>query len=153
MVKRARSNFINLKTIQNGRIAMTKRNSSIWAVPAHITGVFRIVEHENPLMMGSRGAGFSISRRINTRVRIDESERKKIDVLYNNKKIDGKVSLAVAKNFEGFSENTSLIIEHKSDLPIQAGFGTSGAGAIGTALAFNEFDITNSFHFATLSDT
>ncbi|MGC9780574.1 MAG: hypothetical protein HZR80_15125 [Candidatus Heimdallarchaeota archaeon] len=117
---------------------MKTKQSSIWALPAHITGVFHIVEHENPLMMGSRGAGFSVSRRIRTLVKYDESSKKQIRVLYNNQEINGKVSKAVANNFGKYFEKSSLIIEHKSDFPIQAGYGTSGAGAIGTAFALNE---------------
>ncbi|NHJ03646.1 MAG: hypothetical protein EAX90_02405 [Candidatus Heimdallarchaeota archaeon] len=117
---------------------MSTKISSRWSVPAHITGLFQIVEHENPLQMGSRGAGFSLSSGIITTIKLSQSSNIGIKVFYNEKEIDGKVSLAVVENFQEQLKNSALIIEHSSDFPMQAGFGTSGAGAIGTAFALNE---------------
>jgi pantoate kinase len=117
---------------------MTIRNSSTWGVPAHITGLFQIVPDDNPLYMGSRGAGFSIENLVQTKIIASESARNYI-VYYNGNQIDGKVSIAVTKSFEDYlDEKTQLIIDHQSQLPIQGGFGTSGAGALGTAFALNE---------------
>lgn len=117
---------------------MKTRYSSNWAVPAHITGLFQIVENEDPLKMGSRGAGFSIGKRVITRITLKETNDGIHEVYFNGQKIDGVVSLEVARSFSDQIKDSVLIIQHKSPLPIQAGFGTSGAGALGTAFALNE---------------
>ena len=125
---------------------MTQRISSKWGVPAHITGLFQIVQYDDPLRMGSKGAGFSLSNNSITTVTIDSSFEMKPKVFYNNREIDGKVSLAVVENFQEELGNFSLTIEHINDFPMQAGYGTSGAGAIGTAFALNEILNTNKTH-------
>ena len=117
---------------------MKTRYSSNWAVPAHITGLFQIVENEDPLKMGSRGAGFSIGKHVITRITLKETNDEIREVYFNGQKIDGVVSLEVARSFSDQIKDSVLIIQHKSPLPIQAGFGTSGAGALGTAFALNE---------------
>ncbi|MBK5113760.1 MAG: hypothetical protein KGD59_00035 [Candidatus Heimdallarchaeota archaeon] len=117
---------------------MKNNHSSNWAVSAHITGLFQIVENDDPLKMGSRGAGFSIGKRVVTRITQKESNDKNHEVYFNEQVIDGIVSLEVAKSFQERISDLALKIEHKSPLPIQAGFGTSGAGALGTAFALNE---------------
>ncbi len=122
---------------------MSIKLSSNWAVPAHITGLFQIVENEDPLKMGSRGAGFSVGKRIVTRVTQKDAVKELPAVYFNDMKIDGRVSLEVAKSFEDYYQNSQLIIQHKSELPMQAGFGASGAGALGVAFALNELFETN----------
>ncbi|MHA1656728.1 MAG: pantoate kinase [Candidatus Heimdallarchaeota archaeon] len=117
---------------------MAPTESSTWGVPAHITGIFRVVEHEDLLQMGSLGAGFSIERLITTRIIAKHAPATKTTVFFNNKRINGCVSLAVIKQFQSYLEHFSIRIEHNSELPMQAGFGTSGAGALGTAFALNE---------------
>ncbi|NHK31228.1 MAG: hypothetical protein FK730_07745 [Asgard group archaeon] len=117
---------------------MTSDYSSTWGVPAHITGLFQILQNDDPLQMGSRGAGFSIENLVLTKVTWKETPNKKPVITYNGKIIDGRVSLEVALKFEKYWKDNGLIIEHSSQLPIQGGFGTSGAGALGTAFAINE---------------
>jgi pantoate kinase len=117
---------------------MTSDYSSTWGVPAHITGLFQIIQNDDPLQMGSRGAGFSIENLVLTRVTCKETPDKKPVITYNGKIIDGSVSLEVALKFEKYWKDKGLIIEHESQLPIQGGFGTSGAGALGTVFAINE---------------
>jgi pantoate kinase len=123
---------------------MTNRfSSSNWAVPGHITGLFEIVLSNNPLQMGSRGAGFSIDNPIFTTVSYEKNDEPGIEIFYNNEKITGDVDLEVTKNFGDFCQDKHLVITHFSKLPIGAGFGTSGAGALGTAFALNEICKTN----------
>ncbi|HUT82366.1 MAG TPA: hypothetical protein VMZ29_14290 [Candidatus Bathyarchaeia archaeon] len=117
---------------------MNSINSNTWRVPAHITGIFQIMVNDDPLLMGSKGAGFSINNSIFTKITSQEASKSKIEVFYNNQPIDGKVSLEVASNFKEYCAKKHLIIEHSSQLPMQGGFGTSGAGALGTAFALNE---------------
>lgn len=91
--------------------------------PAHITGFFAICEHENPAMAGSLGCGITLESGVVTRV--DAGGNK---MLCGIPTIDFVASML-----------TSLpcSIHSRSDVPIGAGFGVSGAGAISTALALN----------------
>jgi pantoate kinase len=116
---------------------MNSQSSSIWGVPAHITGLFVILPNDDPLIMGSRGAGFSIENLIQTKITLAENGVNL--VTYNEQVIDGRVSLATVEKFkESYTEEFYVKIEHTSQLPIQGGFGTSGAGALGTVFALNE---------------
>ncbi len=117
---------------------MTQNFSSKWSVPAHITGLFQIVENENPLEMGSRGAGFSINNPVITQAEFRLSNKGSLKVLFNDILIDGKVSAQVASSFDEYWKDKELILHHSSQLPIEAGFGSSGAGALGAAFALNE---------------
>lgn len=119
----------------NGRDSNT---SSYWSVPAHITGIFQIVDNKELIRKGSLGAGFSIDNPVITRVECNFDAIPKTEVFFNNEKIDRKVCLEVAKNFQKFWKRKRLVIQHYSNLPIKGGFGTSGAGALGTAFALNE---------------
>ncbi|TFF84724.1 hypothetical protein EU523_01330 [Candidatus Heimdallarchaeota archaeon] len=122
----------------------SNQTSSFWKVPAHITGLFQIVKHKDMLQMGSKGAGFSINNYIITKIQYSqESIPSKNEVFYNNKKINGIVTKTVVKEFEEHLNKKSLTINHYSLLPIEGGFGTSGAGALGTAFALAELLQTN----------
>ena len=124
---------------------MSYMSSATWVVPAHITGLFQIHLHDDPLKMGSRGAGFSIDNPVLTIIQFTESTTEEIQVLYNNRVIDGSVCLNVAKEFSEFTKGKRVLIQHYSRLPMQAGFGSSGAGALGTAFSMNElFSATKS---------
>ncbi|MHA1557960.1 MAG: pantoate kinase [Candidatus Heimdallarchaeota archaeon] len=124
---------------------MSQIFSSKWSVPAHITGLFQIVENENPLEMGSRGAGFSINNPVITQAEFHLAEVGSLKVFFNGVIIDGKVSAEVASSFNEYWNDKELILNHSSQLPTGAGFGSSGAGALGAAFALNElFDAKKS---------
>lgn len=117
---------------------MSYMSSATWVVPAHITGLFQIHPNENPLKMGSRGAGFSIDNPVITVAQSSDSPIEEVQILYNNHAIDGIVSLNVFKEFKEYTKGKRILIWHYSKLPMQAGFGSSGAGALGTAFSLNE---------------
>ncbi len=117
---------------------MSQFFSSKWSVPAHITGLFQIVENENPLKMGSRGAGFSINNPVITQAESRLAKVGSLKVFFNSVLIDGKVSAEVANSFDDFWKDKELLLNHSSQLPTEAGFGSSGAGALGAAFALNE---------------
>ncbi len=108
-------------------------------VPGHITGFFRIFDgHPDPLCNGSKGAGFSISAGTCTTVRISEPIDPMISVFYNGKPIDAIVTRTVVRRLmESHAQTLHVEVTHQSDLPIGVGFGASGAGALGTALALS----------------
>ena len=106
-------------------------------VPGHITGFFRIFdENEDPLLCGSKGAGFSVE--IGTYTTVSITENKTIDVItiYNDKRINAEVTKTVVKKLaEVYKRKLKVVVKHESSLPSGVGFGASGAGALGTALA------------------
>ncbi|MGY5871182.1 MAG: pantoate kinase [Candidatus Thorarchaeota archaeon] len=106
-------------------------------VPGHITGVFRIFdEKKDPLECGSTGAGFSVEIGTLTTVSAIENESLEITTIYNDENIDANVTKTVVKRLvENYERQFKVIVTHKSSLPSGVGFGASGAGALGTALA------------------
>ncbi|TFH00023.1 hypothetical protein E4H12_00500 [Candidatus Thorarchaeota archaeon] len=106
-------------------------------VPGHITGVFRIFdEKKNLLECGSIGAGFSVEIGTLTTVSAIESESLEITTIYNDENIDANVTKTVVRRLvEKYERQFKVIVTHKSSLPSGVGFGASGAGALGTALA------------------
>jgi len=106
-------------------------------VPGHITGVFRIFdEKKNPLECGSTGAGFSVEIGTLTTVSAIKSESLEITTIYNDEDIDANVTKTVVRRLvEEYERQFKVTVTHKSSLPSGVGFGASGAGALGTALA------------------
>jgi len=111
--------------------------------PCHITGFFQISDNSsNPLSIGSRGAGVSLSRGIETTVAIkkapeDSSEIKINGVIQDSAEVSKQVLNAALSRLKKRSHH-SVFIEHRMNVPIGAGFGTSGAAALSLALALNE---------------
>jgi pantoate kinase len=111
--------------------------------PAHITGFFQIIDHSNPLKMGSRGAGVVLDKGVTTQVKICEGEGKcivRIDDKYESEdtSISYKVVDLIKKKFKlenkKVFENKQIKIEHHVQVPIGTGFGVSAACALGTSL-------------------
>ncbi|MFW9931027.1 MAG: pantoate kinase [Candidatus Thorarchaeota archaeon] len=124
-------------------------------VPGHITGLFRIFgEHEDPLYRGSKGAGFSISAGTLTSVTIREQTEPSITIEYNNARIDAAVTKTVVEQLmKAYDAILNVEVTHQSELPIGVGYGASGAGALGTALALSslldmDFDYIKAAQYA-----
>jgi pantoate kinase len=111
--------------------------------PSHITGFFQIFDTSaNALDVGSKGAGVSLSLGVKTRVKIKRSSESLFRISINNV-VSGSadVSEHVLKTFRSrFKEMESfkISVDHQTEVPLGAGFGTSGAAALGLALALNE---------------
>ena len=108
-------------------------------VPGHITGLFRIHDDcEDSQHCGSTGAGFCISAGTITTVKVEVASVLEIKVVYNNKPIDGPVTKAVVESLASDNDCAFKVsVHHDSSLPIGVGWGASGAGALGAALAFS----------------
>ncbi|MGD8506579.1 MAG: GHMP kinase, partial [Candidatus Bathyarchaeota archaeon] len=109
--------------------------------PGHITGFFQICDQqEDPLQIGSRGAGVSIARGTATRVRVENSAKTSVKIMINGEVTDSaSVSEHVANAFLSLNgEHSKVLVEHDVELPIGCGYGSSGAGAISLAFALNE---------------
>ncbi len=106
-------------------------------VPGHITGIFRIFDnYDNPLRCGSMGAGFSVAIGTVTSVSVADNPTLEITTDYNKQRIDAQVTKTVIQRMtEEYERTLRVHVDHSSSLAIGAGFGASGAGALGTALA------------------
>ncbi|HIE31955.1 MAG TPA: GHMP kinase [Methanosarcinales archaeon] len=92
--------------------------------PAHITGFFVICKHEDPALMGSLGCGVTLRSGVITSVTAPGPDTTPCDV-------------PVVRSVVSRLTSRSCLIRSRSDIPIGAGFGASGAYAIGAALAIN----------------
>ncbi|MBU2559633.1 kinase, partial [archaeon] len=106
-------------------------------VPGHITGFFEIFENDDPVKAGSRGAGVVLDKGVYTTVKAKEGHT--TSVTLNGKTCECPVSRAVIKDIlqiAGAKYDVEVI--HELEIPMGQGFGASGAGALGTALAANK---------------
>ncbi len=106
-------------------------------VPGHVTGIFRIFDgYDDPLRCGSMGAGFSVTIGTVTSVSVVDHPSLEITTDYNKQRIDAIVTKTVIQRLtEEYERTLKVHVEHDSSLISGAGFGASGAGALGTALA------------------
>jgi pantoate kinase len=111
--------------------------------PCHITGFFQIFdESANALNVGSTGAGVSLSLGVKTLVKVRRSSENFFQVFINGAVSDSAdVSEHVIKAFRSrFKEveNFKILVDHYTEIPLGAGFGTSGAAALSLALALDK---------------
>jgi len=109
--------------------------------PGHLTGFFQICdEPADPLLKGARGAGFSITLGVHTKVTVEPAERNSVVIIINGEITkEAIVSENVAKKMlSALGRPYSVRVEHEVQTPIGAGFGSSGGGALSLALALNE---------------
>ncbi|MFX1294653.1 MAG: pantoate kinase [Promethearchaeota archaeon] len=112
--------------------------TKVWC-PGHITGFFEIYKSDDTRYMGSRGAGVCISKGVETDLTIIENKEIEINIKINGKSVYAPVTHSVVEHFQKLINNSlSFMIEHEIEVPISAGFGSSGAGALSTAIALNE---------------
>ncbi|WP_232700888.1 pantoate kinase [Halobacterium wangiae] len=97
-------------------------------VPGHVTGFFSVHRAADPRRAGSRGAGVTLSDGVTTRVEpADETT-----VRLNGRALEME---SVTRVLDALDASATVAAE--TDLPLGAGFGVSGAMALGTALAAN----------------
>lgn len=105
------------------------RSASAFA-PAHITGFFVIRAHDNPARMGSLGCGVTLESGVTTHV--DARDCVHVDAGGSNGAPCPTIGSVVST-----LATVPCSIRSTSDVPIGAGFGVSGAGALSTAFALN----------------
>lgn len=97
-------------------------------VPGHVTGFFTIHRDDDPTKTGSRGAGMALTDGVTVTVRpADETSVRLNDVPVEMEAVETVLSTLQA----------TARVDGETPLPVGAGFGVSGAMALGTALATN----------------
>jgi pantoate kinase len=97
-------------------------------VPGHVTGFFSIHRAEDPAKTGSRGAGITLSAGVETTVEPADGTTVRL-----NGEALGVESVTRVLN----ALDVDVTVETETDLPLGAGFGVSGAMALGAAYAAN----------------
>ncbi|MDP3065571.1 MAG: pantoate kinase [Methanobacteriaceae archaeon] len=113
--------------------------------PSHITGFFEIVEHPDPMIKGSRGAGVTLDQGVSTKVDITDGNGEVKIYSYDDKSLQrDSVSHQTLKLLQNkFSDEINwnekyIKIKHQVQVPIETGFGASAGIALGTALGVSK---------------
>jgi pantoate kinase len=115
--------------------------------PAGISSFFEICDTTpdgkpiiNLEQVGARGGGFGIKKGVTTEVTVSEAENSDICVFINRKNTpEAETTKTVAQMLLGkISEKYEVVVKHDVEIPIGAGFGSSAAGALTTALALSK---------------
>lgn len=115
--------------------------------PAGISSFFEICDREkngNSISdlekVGARGGGFGIQKGVTTYVNISEAERNNVQVFINEKIApEAETTKTVVKAIlDKVDRAYNVVVKHKVEIPIGAGFGSSAAGALTTALALSK---------------
>jgi pantoate kinase len=106
-------------------------------VPSHITGFFAAHRQKEARLSGSIGCGLCLSQGATTTIQ-PAPEGQDTEILLNGKRSQAPVSRFVAKKLA----KGPVRVETELTMPLGAGFGASGAGALGTSYALNSlFDL------------
>ena len=97
-------------------------------VPGHVTGFFSVHEADDPAQAGSRGAGLTLSDGVT--VAVERAAETAIQLNDEPAAVEAVTRVLDALGVEAH-------VTARTDLPVGAGFGVSGAAALGTALAAN----------------
>jgi pantoate kinase len=98
-------------------------------VPGHVTGFFTVDREDDPTKAGSRGAGLTLTDGVSVTVRSAEEPSAHLNGEAMTVEAVGRVLEALGASVE---------VQAVTDLPVGAGFGVSGAMALGAALGVND---------------
>ena len=113
--------------------------------PAGISSFFEICDHTDdgipiadPERVGSRGGGFGLQRGVLTEVSVSQAKTNSIRVFLNGQTApEAETTKTVIEMLLGKTEGAyDVVVRHKIEVPIGAGFGTSAGGALTAGLAF-----------------
>jgi len=92
------------------------------------------------LRLAARGGGFTITRGTTTCVTAHHARDNRIEILVNKRPCDDCYTTEAVANLllKRTDKKFAVRIEHDITLPVGAGYGTSAAGALSTALAMND---------------
>ena len=109
---------------------MVEQGEPVYAfVPGHVTGFFSSHPHEDPERAGSRGAGVTLTDGVTVEI---------VPGAEGGTRLNGTpISIEPVERVLDTLSVTARV-DATTELPLGAGFGVSGAMALGTALAANE---------------
>jgi pantoate kinase len=125
---------------------LTKKYSKAFS-PAGISSFFEICDTSpdgSPILdlerVGARGGGFGIQKGVKTEVSVEKNRVGSVNVFINGKVApEAETTKAVAEMLlKKVDTSYTVVIKHKVDVPIGAGFGSSAAGALTAALALSK---------------
>jgi pantoate kinase len=125
---------------------LTKKSSKAFS-PAGISSFFEICDTSpdgSPILelerVGARGGGFGIRKGVTTEVFVEENSVGSVNVFINGKVApEAETTKAVAEMLlKKVDTSYKVVIKHRVDVPIGAGFGSSAAGALTAALALSK---------------
>jgi len=90
--------------------------------------------------IGARGGGFGIQKGVTTETSISDAEISTVRVFINGKEApEAETTKTVVQMLlSKTSETYNVVVKHRVEIPIGAGFGSSAAGALGTALTLSK---------------
>ncbi|PSQ57328.1 sugar kinase, partial [Halobacteriales archaeon SW_8_68_21] len=112
-------------------------------VPGHVTAFFSAHPDDDPAVAGSRGAGVTLTDGVTVRVSAADGATgdaaAAVDAVSagsGSRTIDGEAgSIGAVEDVLADLNAAEADVAVETDLPIGAGFGVSGAAALGAALA------------------
>lgn len=110
-------------------------------VPGHISGFFQVCnEFDDPARKGSRNCGPCIEAGVLTEVEAEESSIPSAEIFINNEEAPRATTSRqiLEEVLKMWDKPVKIKINHLVHAPIGAGYGMSGAGAVGIALALSE---------------
>jgi pantoate kinase len=114
--------------------------------PAAISSFFEIHDTENNVpiadleKVGAIGGGFGLEKGVLTTVTAEEAEKNSIDVFINSKhEPKAKTTIQVIETLLAkTAQKYAVTVEHRIEVPIGTGFGTSAGGALTAGLALKD---------------
>jgi pantoate kinase len=106
-------------------------------VPGHVTAFFSAHPAERPAAAGSRGAGLTLTDGVTVSVSAGDEVGSPSDT--GSRTIDGEQgTVGAVEDVLADLNGSDVDVAVETDIPIGAGFGVSGAAALGAALAAND---------------
>lgn len=121
--------------------------SAVAFSPAGISSFFEICDVasngspiKDPVKIGARGGGFGIKKGVRTHVTVSEAVMNSVEIFINGRLTpEAETTLEVVNMLlKKAGRNYHVIVKHDIDVPVSAGFGSSAAGALSTALALSK---------------
>ncbi len=114
--------------------------------PGAISSFFEIHDSQNgkPITdlekIGAIGGGFGLEKGVHTKVTVQEAEKNTVDVFINSKPVaEAKTTKNVAETLMAKTNaKHAVTVEHRIEVPIGTGFGTSAGGALTTGIALSK---------------
>jgi len=109
-------------------------------VPAHISGFFQPCDANAPERAGSRNCGPCLNLGVLTDVRVKPADRSGAKISINGRRApEAKTTLAAVNQLLRMARGSFEVeVNHFCQVPVGAGYGASGAGALGAVLVLSK---------------